>query len=80
MEKARKSVTGGNGELLPRRKLLLQTGALNFRPPVNRSKSAPRLGSIDEEDEHEEPESGRLQDPGASVSDYEFDEVSRQAS
>lgn len=35
----------------PRRKILLQTGSLNFRTPINRSKSAPRLGSIDEEDE-----------------------------
>ncbi|CAJ0928284.1 unnamed protein product, partial [Mesorhabditis belari] len=38
----------------PRRKLMLQTGTLNFRPPVSRSKSAPRLGSIDEEIEEEE--------------------------
>jgi hypothetical protein len=51
MEKARKnSLTG----VFPRRKMLLQTGTLNFRPPVSRSKSAPRLGSIDEEDEVEE--------------------------
>lgn len=35
----------------PRRKILLQTGSLNFRTPINRSRSAPRLGSIDEEDE-----------------------------
>ncbi|KAI1710769.1 phosphotyrosine interaction domain (PTB/PID) domain-containing protein [Ditylenchus destructor] len=52
IEKARKnSLSGGMG---PRRKILLQTGSLNFRPPVNRSKSAPRLGSIDEEDEEDE--------------------------
>ncbi|CAJ0566008.1 unnamed protein product, partial [Mesorhabditis spiculigera] len=38
----------------PRRKLMLQTGSLNFRPPVSRSKSAPRLGSIDEEIEEED--------------------------
>lgn len=30
---------------------MLQTGSLNFRPPVSRSKSAPRLFAIDEEDE-----------------------------
>ncbi|KAI6208989.1 PID domain-containing protein [Aphelenchoides besseyi] len=35
----------------PRRKLILQTGTLNFRTPPNRSKSAPRLGSIEEEDD-----------------------------
>ncbi|KAH7699082.1 Protein F52D10.2, partial [Aphelenchoides avenae] len=52
MEKARKnSISGGP---LPRRKMILQTGTLNFRPPVSRSKSAPRLGSIDEEDEVDE--------------------------
>ncbi|CAI4229356.1 unnamed protein product [Auanema sp. JU1783] len=45
-------LTGSAG--CPRRKLLLQTGSLNFRPPVSRSKSAPRLGSIDEEQEEEE--------------------------
>lgn len=33
---------------------MLQTGSLNFRPPVSRSRSAPRLGSIDEEEEEEE--------------------------
>ncbi|CAD6185390.1 unnamed protein product [Caenorhabditis auriculariae] len=45
-------LTGSTG--CPRRKILLQTGTLNFRPPVSRSKSAPRLGSIDEEQEEEE--------------------------
>uniref|UniRef100_A0A915EUS9 PID domain-containing protein n=1 Tax=Ditylenchus dipsaci TaxID=166011 RepID=A0A915EUS9_9BILA len=53
MEKARKNSLTGQG---PRRKILLQTGSLNFRPPVSRSKSAPRLGSIDEEEEVEEEE------------------------
>ncbi|VDM74418.1 unnamed protein product [Strongylus vulgaris] len=42
-------LTGSAG--CPRRKKLLHTGSLNFRPPVCRSKSAPRLGSIDEEQE-----------------------------
>ncbi|CAD5234010.1 unnamed protein product [Bursaphelenchus xylophilus] len=75
MEKARKSVVTGpqNGELLPRRKMMLQSGTLNFRPPVNRSKSAPRLGSINEEDELDEDE---LNLHDQSVSDYEFDESS----
>uniref|UniRef100_A0A0N5AUS8 PID domain-containing protein n=1 Tax=Syphacia muris TaxID=451379 RepID=A0A0N5AUS8_9BILA len=44
------SLTGQAGTC-PRRKLLLQTGSLNFRPPVSRSRSAPRLGSIDEGEE-----------------------------
>lgn len=47
-EKARKNSLSGIG---PKRKIILQTGTLNFRPPVSRSKSAPRLGSIDEENE-----------------------------
>ena len=52
-ERARKNSLG---TVCPRRKLLLQTGVLNFRPPVSRSRSAPRLGSIDEEDEEECPQ------------------------
>jgi hypothetical protein len=43
---------------MPRRKILLSTGANNYRPPLERSKSAPKLFSIeemiDEEDEEEE--------------------------
>lgn len=54
-ERARKySSYSAGGTLLPSRKLLLQTGTLNFRPPVSRSKSVPRLNSIDEVDEQEE--------------------------
>lgn len=49
IEKARKnSFSGGMG---PKRKIILQTGTLNFRPAVSRSKSASRLGAIDEESE-----------------------------
>ncbi|VDL69243.1 unnamed protein product [Nippostrongylus brasiliensis] len=44
-------LTGMTG--CPQRKKLLHSGSLNFRPPVCRSKSAPRLGSIDEEQEVE---------------------------
>lgn len=40
---------------MPRRKILLSTGAQNYRPPLERSKSAPKLFAIeemvDEEDE-----------------------------
>jgi hypothetical protein len=60
----------GNSANGPRRKVLLQTGALNFRPPVSRSKSAPRLGSIDEEQEETNDESR----PGAGG---EHDKVHR---
>ncbi|CAG9805017.1 unnamed protein product [Chironomus riparius] len=42
---------------MPRRKILLSTGANNYRPPLERSKSAPKLFAIeemvDEEDEEE---------------------------
>ncbi|KAL3074686.1 hypothetical protein niasHT_038159 [Heterodera trifolii] len=56
------SNSGGGGEhaqlqqqqsttmMMPRRKAVLQTGALNFRPPLSRSRSVPRLCSIDEEE------------------------------
>uniref|UniRef100_A0A915PIY5 PID domain-containing protein n=1 Tax=Setaria digitata TaxID=48799 RepID=A0A915PIY5_9BILA len=46
----------------PKRKLLLQTGSLNFRPPVGRSKSAPRLFAIDEENEYLEEQSEEYSD------------------
>ncbi|GMT33416.1 hypothetical protein PFISCL1PPCAC_24713, partial [Pristionchus fissidentatus] len=50
-QKARASSLTGT---CPRRKLMLQTGSLHFRPPVSRSRSAPLLGSIDEVHEEEE--------------------------
>lgn len=44
---------------LPRRKILLSTGSHNYRPPLERSKSAPRLMSIEESlEEDEEPADG----------------------
>ncbi|VDO49364.1 unnamed protein product [Haemonchus placei] len=51
-------LTGMTG--CPRRKLMLHSGSLNFRPPVCRSKSAPRLGSIDEEQEEDESDSDSI--------------------
>ncbi|CAF4896191.1 unnamed protein product [Pieris macdunnoughi] len=44
---------------MPRRKILLSVGALNYRPPLERSKSAPKLGAIEElcsEEDEEEAE------------------------
>ncbi|XP_039296225.1 uncharacterized protein LOC111043282 [Nilaparvata lugens] len=42
---------------LPRRKILLSTGSHNYRPPLERSKSAPKLMSIEESlEEYEEAE------------------------
>ncbi|XP_054271672.1 uncharacterized protein LOC128992227 isoform X1 [Macrosteles quadrilineatus] len=39
---------------LPRRKILLSTGSHNYRPPLERSKSAPKLMSIEESLEEED--------------------------
>ncbi|KAK7070139.1 Protein fam43a [Halocaridina rubra] len=41
---------------IPRRRLMLSTGAANYRPPLERSKSAPKLGAIEESIEEEEEE------------------------
>ncbi|CAH1990358.1 unnamed protein product [Acanthoscelides obtectus] len=48
---------------LPRRKILLSTGPLNYKPPLERSKSAPRLTSIEEIIEEEDeviPKSNKI--------------------
>ncbi|XP_012231329.2 enolase-phosphatase E1 [Linepithema humile] len=45
---------------LPRRKLLLSTGGQNYRPPLERSKSAPKLSAIEEDIVAEEIEQQRL--------------------
>lgn len=39
---------------MPRRKILLSIGSNNYRPPLERSKSAPKLSSIEENLEEEE--------------------------
>lgn len=48
---------GDENPTMPRRKILLSTGGNNYRPPLERSKSAPKLFAIeemvDEEDEEE---------------------------
>uniref|UniRef100_A0A182J3L4 PID domain-containing protein n=1 Tax=Anopheles atroparvus TaxID=41427 RepID=A0A182J3L4_ANOAO len=48
---------------MPRRKIMLSVGANNYRPPLERSKSAPKLMAIEEmigeEDEEEELESSQ---------------------
>lgn len=49
---------------LPRRKILLSTGSHNYRPPLERSKSAPKLMSIEESLEEEED---NCNDPRRSV-------------
>uniref|UniRef100_A0A0K0ETK2 PID domain-containing protein n=1 Tax=Strongyloides stercoralis TaxID=6248 RepID=A0A0K0ETK2_STRER len=49
MEKSRKNAII-NGPC-PKRKLILQTGSLNFRPTLNKNKALSLLGSINEEEE-----------------------------
>lgn len=44
---------------IPRRKILLSTGAQNYKPPLERSKSAPKLTSIEEIVEEEDDVSQR---------------------
>ncbi|EFO24975.1 hypothetical protein LOAG_03509 [Loa loa] len=56
------ALTIGQPPIGPKRKLLLQTGSLNFRPPVSLSKSAPRLFAIDEENEYPEEQQDEYSD------------------
>lgn len=59
-----------NHPSLPRRKILLSTGSMNFKPPLDRSRSAPRLMSIEEsneddlEEEDEQDQEDDLEDEG----------------
>lgn len=41
---------------MPRRKILLSTGGNNYRPPLERSKSAPKLFAIEEDEAEEDDE------------------------
>lgn len=41
---------------MPRRKILLSTGGNNYRPPLERSKSAPKLFAIEEMEDEEDEE------------------------
>lgn len=63
---------------VPQRKILLSTGGQNFRPPMNRSKSAPRLHSIEEcgqeEDEPTEEENGSEMTASALVDSIQEEE------
>lgn len=54
---------------LPRRKILLSTGSHNYRPPLERSKSAPKLMVIEEslEEEEEEQEEELTETAGSGV-------------
>lgn len=47
---------GDENPTMPRRKILLSTGGNNYRPPLERSKSAPKLFAIEEMADEEEEE------------------------
>ncbi|XP_050068548.1 uncharacterized protein LOC126556986 [Anopheles maculipalpis] len=54
---------------MPRRKIMLSVGANNYRPPLERSKSAPKLMAIEEMiGEEDEEENGPQEGEGARVS------------
>lgn len=55
---------------LPRRKILLSTGSHNYRPPLERSKSAPRLMSIEESLEEDEEPCAGYGDAGGAASAF----------
>lgn len=71
---------------IPLRRQILAKGSANFRPPLERSKSAPKLTSIreedhideeDEEEEQEEEQDGVVEEEDeedASQDEYEFEE------
>lgn len=68
-QNARLSLTSAiyDNAAIPRRKLLLSTGGANYRPPLERSKSAPKLGAIEEmlEEEEEQESEDDMEDEGS---------------
>ncbi|XP_022240255.1 protein FAM43A-like [Limulus polyphemus] len=74
-QKARLSLANCTDEhpSLPRRKELLITGTVNFRPPMESSRSAPKLTSIDEIEEELEEDGDDFEDlmNGSLVSEQE---------
>ncbi|XP_035221884.1 protein FAM43A-like [Stegodyphus dumicola] len=72
-QKARLSLANScyDNPTIPRRKLLLSTGSTNFRPPLERSKSAPKLTAIDEIEEEDEEDQESC---GHIVDDDDFDD------
>ncbi|XP_013794777.1 protein FAM43A-like [Limulus polyphemus] len=71
-QKARLTVTNSTSVIptLPRRKQLLITGTANFRPPLERARSAPKLTAIEElEEEDSEFEEDLITD--LAISDLE---------
>jgi len=64
---------------VPQRKILLSVGGQNFRPPMNRSKSAPRLHSIEEcgheEEDDESTRSSSNFKRGDTIQEVDEDEI-----
>ncbi|CAH0556456.1 unnamed protein product [Brassicogethes aeneus] len=56
---------------IPRRKILLSTGQTNYRPPLERSKSAPKLTSIEELIEEEEEAPKKPRHPSRKLKHYD---------
>lgn len=59
---------------IPLRRQILAKGTANFRPPLERSKSAPKLTSIQEEDYDLEDEDDDDDDDQVSQEEFEFEE------
>ncbi|VVD05489.1 unnamed protein product [Leptidea sinapis] len=57
---------------MPRRKIMLSVGALNYRPPLERSKSAPKLSAIEELCSEEDEEEAEMK-TNKGRDDYHFD-------
>ncbi|KAJ0181499.1 hypothetical protein K1T71_003584, partial [Dendrolimus kikuchii] len=66
---------------MPRRKILLSVGSMNYRPPLERSKSAPKLGAIEELCSEEDEEEAEMNAKQAIEwrNSFKFDEFSSQS-
>jgi len=78
-QRVRLSLHGAlHDSLLPARHVLLATGATNYRPPLDRCKSAPKLGAIEEDaDEEEGQVFGRTQSLNAFLLQEEMANLRR---
>ncbi|UYV71340.1 FAM43A [Cordylochernes scorpioides] len=76
-QKCRLSISG----TIPLRKVMLSTGASNFRPPLERTRSAPKLTCIEEDEEEEAEEETDLGSScqGSDVVQDDLDSLSEKA-
>ncbi|CAG4989680.1 unnamed protein product [Colias eurytheme] len=63
---------------MPRRKIMLSVGALNYRPPLERSKSAPKLGAIEELCSEEDEEEAEMNAKKPIDDDYDTQTLDRR--